>query len=275
MEINQLIENEMIYFDKILSQQNKITVDELEIWRSETLAERKTRLSKEIYAELDGTVVSGPFYGLELTSETWWGGKDLGSMLIGTYELELLNIFNDIQKNQFDNFIDIGAADGYYACGMLVAKKVKRSICFEISEEGRRVIKENWLLNGAPGTLEIFGEANTDNLKNLNGVDYSKTLILMDIEGEEFDLIDENFLNAVRGATLIVEIHNWDKRFCKSYESILRAINKYFRIEIIQPIDRPTNSLPFLQTYTDENRALIVSEGRPCVMRFLKLVPKK
>ncbi|WP_275439854.1 hypothetical protein [Comamonas aquatica] len=37
---------------------------------------------------------------------------------------EILDFIKNITTHQYENFIDIGAADGYYGIGMLLAKKM-------------------------------------------------------------------------------------------------------------------------------------------------------
>ena len=51
--------------------------------------------------------------------------------------------------------------------------------------------------------------------------------------------------------------------------------NKFFDIEVIEHLDRPINQIFELQELSDDNRNLLVSEGRPSLMRFLKLIPKE
>ena len=196
-------------------------------------------------------------------------------MTLGFYEKEILDIINGFAENEFDTFVDIGAADGYYAVGMLVSKTVKRAFCFEASEIGHAIIKENFELNGSLGQIEVLGRASNNSLQSLTSVDYTKAIILIDIEGAELEVVDANFLSQARGANIIIEVHNWANQFSDKYEKMLRAIDKDFHIHVIEPVERPTKSMPILRSFSDENRALIASEGRPCLMRFIWLKPKK
>ena len=51
------------------------------------------------------------------------GAVRLRSQCLGLYEKEILEFIENIEDGQFTNFIDIGAADGYYAVGILSTGK--------------------------------------------------------------------------------------------------------------------------------------------------------
>jgi precorrin-6B methylase 2 len=274
MKIEDFIAQERRYFLDILSKQKQTTALDLAQWRNETVAERKQRLSTEIFALCDQTVAYGPFKGLRITDQTWWGAQDLGAIVLGFYEMEILNIIDGFGQDAFETFIDVGAADGYYGCGMLTSGKASRSICFEMSEDGQAVIQKNWELNGCPGTLEIYGKGSSDAFQSLTDINFSKSLMLIDIEGAEFELIDRMFLQRAKGANIIIEVHHWVDGFLEKYEELLKIMDKDFHVTVVEPVDRPINSLQLLKSFTDENRALVAAERRPCLMRFIWLQPK-
>ena len=63
--------------------------------------------------------------------------------------------------------------------------------------------------------------------------------------------------------------------FREKYSSLLRAASDTHQIDVIERLERPTVSIPELRDFTDDNRLLLVSERRPCMMRFLYLRPKE
>ena len=147
--IEEFIKKEIAYFKPILRRQKEATQEMREAWRKETVAQRLERVSLETYDLCEGKVLWGLFSGLQLNRDTWWGKSDLGAQCLGLYEKEVLDVI--AAKGPYDAFLDLGAADGYYAVGLLHAKMTKKAICFEISQEGQRAIKENWLINKSPG----------------------------------------------------------------------------------------------------------------------------
>jgi hypothetical protein len=271
--IEKLIKDELDYFAPMLKRQKEATEEMREAWRKETLAQRLERISLETYDLCKGTVSQGLLKGLHLNNDTWWGKSDLGAQCLGLYEKEILDFISS--QTPFDTFLDIGAADGYYAVGLLHAKMTKKAICYEISEEGQRAISRNWLRNEKPGELEIHGEANEKSIVSVAKNLTENTLVLIDIEGFEFQLLSQEVLVALGKCTVIIEIHNWVDGFEDRYPALLRDIERFFDIAIIAPSARHTQNIELLRSYTDDNRLLVSSERRPCLMRFLHLTPKK
>ena len=74
---------------------------------------------------------------------------------------------------------------------------------------------------------------------------------------------------------MIIEIHNWIDGFENKYPLLLKNLARFFDIAIIAPSERNTQNIELLQSYTDDNRLLVSSERRPCLMRFLHLTPKE
>ena len=171
--------------------------------------------------------------------------------------------------------MDLGAADGYYAVGLLHAKMTKKAICFEISQEGQRAIKENWLINKSPGELEVHGEANEQTIASVGTKLSENTLVLINVEGFEFRLLSQEVITALGKCQVVVEIHNWIDGFEEKYSALLKSLDRFFHITIIAPSERNTQNIELLRSYTDDNRLLVSSERRPCLMRFLYLTPKR
>ena len=273
--IERFIREELEYFEPMSTRASRATEDLKASWRNETVSARSERISLETYDACNGVVKYGPFQGLRLNRKTWWGQSDLGAQCLGLYEKEILDEIDRQQKGKHQTFIDIGAADGYYAVGMLSAGIVDHVISFEISEAGRAAITENWANNGNPGAITLHGEANHASLKLIPSHVLNNALVLIDIEGHEFELLTTEVIQQLQFSEVIIEIHNWIDDFETRYAQLLRDLAKYFNIEKLAPVERNTASFSELRSYTDDNRLLLVSERRPCLMRFLKLTPLK
>ena len=271
--IEKLINEEMKYFQPMIQRQNNVTREMQDAWRNETVSQRLERISLETYDLCNGTVLEGPFKGLKLNRDTWWGKSDLGSQCLGLYEKEILDFISALEP--IDTFLDIGAADGYYAVGMLHSRIVKKAICFEISEDGQKAINKNWLINSSPGELEIYGEANGSSISSIVSHLTQNSLALIDIEGFEFSLLTQEVISLLNKVTVIIEVHNWVDNFPEKYSALLRELDQHFEVSIITPSARNTQNIELLRSYTDDNRLLVSSERRPCLMRFLHLKPKE
>lgn len=262
------------FFAGALQRQQITPMNQREFWRRETVYERRLRVSREVFEMMGGIVGYGPLKGLKLSEQAWWGAPDKASMLLGLYEQELLMVLCTDPLIKKSNFIDIGAADGYYGIGLVMAGFYKKSFCFEISEKGQNTIKLNAELNRVTSQVTVHGEADKTLFNNFSQDEINDSVVLVDIEGGEFDLLSEAFLEKFHQAYILIEIHNWVDNFEEKYFKLLLAASKYFYIDKVNPIARDLTKFTELNDFTDDNRYLICSEGRPNVMRFLRLNPK-
>lgn len=271
--LTDLIRAEEEFFSVAFEVQSALTADQKAHFRAETVAKRRERLSREIFTKLKGRVAYGPFEGLELDPVPGWGQSDLASMLLGCYEMEVVEALHADEFGARSHFVDIGAADGYYAVGCLRNGRFKTADCFELTEAGRETIARNAARNGVAERLRIFGVADSTLPAQLKAIDWLDTVVLCDIEGAELDLLDEAFLKATKGAMILVEVHNWATNFWPRYTALLERASKFHWLRFLESSALPTHDLPELRGMPDDNRLLVLSEGRPNVMRFLQLMP--
>lgn len=218
-------------------------------------------------------VAHGPFAGMQLPQETWWGTKDACSKLLGVYEKQVQDELVLLAPGT-SLLIDIGAADGYFAIGAVRSGLYQRAICFEISERGRQRLRANAEMNGVAGNIEIQGEANVETLapilaNNDNGV------ILCDIEGAEFELLSPEILESARRFHWIVELHD---RFIANGEerksALLGRAKTLFDSRVIRSADIPIGAFRELDMFNDTQRLLAFNEGRGAAMEWLVLTPR-
>jgi hypothetical protein len=246
---------------------------------------RRLIISNLIFKSFEGVVHYGLFKGLILDKEMSWSTTDKASMLLGLYEKEVLDSLYEKEvldslsavPNTHRTFIDIGAADGYYGIGVLVNNLFDYSYCFEMSEYGQKVIARNANLNGVSHRLKIFGiaEQNFIDFLNTEGVDLSKTVLLCDIEGGEFKLFNDTVLNAMRGSVIIIETH--DSIFPNGRQmvnTLKQLANNRFSITEFTTTSRDLSLFPELNKFNDNDRWLIVSEGRRQLPSWIRLDPK-
>lgn len=275
MKIDELIAKEIEHFRPILLRDSVVPQSERLAWRQETIHARRSRVSREIFEMLGGVVRYGPFSGLNLYSCPLWGADDLGSMTMGFYEKEILDWLSNVRSDRFRTFVDIGAADGYYAVGLLSCLGFERSICFEMNEKSHEIIRKNAALNNCEGKITIKREASELALESMRKTLDKECLILCDIEGAEFELWTERVFEICQHATIIVEIHHWVEDFSHRYQKFLRIASQFFNISIIKPVPRDVSSIPELRDFTDDNRYIFLSERRPAQMRFLLMEPSR
>src|SRR5262249_13702132 len=168
----------------------------------DTFLVRQTRMKTRIYGESDPTVLSGPFAGMKYFNEVVWG--PIEPKWLGTYEQELHPIVERILQTNYSNIIDVGSAEGYYAVGLAVRFPLAQVYSYDIDPWARSQQRRLARLNGV-NNLEIRKRCTGELLANcITG----RALLLCDIEGCEYDLLEPNKTPVLRKCDILVETHN-------------------------------------------------------------------
>ena len=254
----------------ILEVLSKITFKKLELRIDKVVEKKRIILSSKISKMYNNTVQQGPFKGMVINEDQFWGQGDRSSKILGLYEKEIQDLIVSIQKDKnYSTFVDIGGADGFFAIGSLVNNLFEKCEVFEISKKGRISIQKNSKQNNVYDSIKIHDKASKRSLIKIDNINNS--LILCDIEGDEYELFDEKLINEIYPSDIIIEIHkdkenslvNFEKRFTKKY-----SITK------ITQEPRSLKNFKELENINDNNRALITSEGRSYVQEWWHLSPK-
>jgi hypothetical protein len=230
---------------------------------------RRRQIAATLNSAFNSTVRYGPFKGLKFSDERWWG-IDRAGMLLGLYEQEILDSLVNIPK-QYKVLIDLGAADGYYGIGALINNLFAYSYCFEASESGRNILKRNAEINGVSARVSIHGLATKDFYKSIRPDHIATSVLLVDIEGGEFDLLDKELLRVFRSSIIFVELHDRAEHRLARLRS---DASDFFDISELTTTSRDLSKFPELSSFSDTDRWLICSEGRPCLMAWYRLDPK-
>jgi hypothetical protein len=240
--------------------------------RPNYILRRRRELGVKLAQMFGGTVQYGPFKGLRLSSQSSWGA-DTASMLLGIYEQEVLESLQSTPKTH-RAFVDLGAADGYYGIGVLINGLFDYSYCFERSQAARKMIQANARANNVSERLRVLPAA----LKNFPSLisprQLSESVLLLDIEGSEFDLLDEATLEACKGAIIFVELHEWffpDGQF--KLQKLRGLAERYFQVTEFTTSARDLSRFAELTQFSDDDRWIICSEGRGQRMKWWRLDP--
>ena len=236
-------------------------------------AVRRLIIAQRLADELDNEIQHGVFRGMRLSSLRW-GGHDKAPMMLGLYEIE---VSREIEKAAIHatTFIDIGAADGYFAVGATFSGLYRDSVCFEISSEGRDSIKSNAEINGVANKVSVLAEANEENLlKMAERMNTKDLFILCDIEGGEFDLFTPRVLKAFKQSTILIEIHDFSDFDRERYLSLKMMAESQFNMSELTQESRNPNILTSTRALHDDDKWLMMSEGRPKAMTWLRLSPR-
>ena len=245
------------------------------------LDKRKIWLVNHLFSLSSGKVISGLFLGMRLVQKSKWDNKiykfntDLSSKIIGCYEQEVQNKIAELQKkNKKKYFVNFGAGEGYFALGVLQGNLFEKSLAFETSDSSRDIMIENSKLNNFQDRLLIKHNADKNFLEDLDSSfkEISDIFFLVDIEGEEFNIFNDENLKVIQNCNLIIEFHKLhdDK---KNQEFIVK-IKKYFNVEVLTTSNRDFSKISLIRDLNDDDRWLIASENRPYRMIWLSCSPK-
>lgn len=231
---------------------------------------RRKRVSRALFRRHGGVIQRGLFRGLSLDGEANISQGMLTLKIFGLYEHVVVEKISEL--GPFNDVINIGAADGYFSLGLLKAGLAQRSICFEMTEAGRAAILRNAQRNGLADRVIILGRADASIAQHLapTGFRPARALVLCDIEGAEFEVLSADFLRVLEGATLIVELHDRihsgrpDRR-----DALIANLPAGTRHEIIKSVPPPWSGIEDIESLSDNDRALVTSEGRRAIGEWL------
>lgn len=235
----------------------------------------RKRIARQLFEASSGAVERGPFAGMKLIKFSHISSAPLALKMYGLYEREVLD-FLVAQKGR-SVLVNLGAGEGYYSVGLIRTSTVDRSLAFEIDEKGRRAIAVNAEQNGVAGRIKVFGAADALLAKTIlaEGVDPATAIILCDIEGAEFSVLDDAFVAAFRNSVFVVELHPFAVSDGEArLAALIARLAPSHDLQRVKAGNRDWVGIPALEALNDNARALAVSEGRKLQAEWLFAVPK-
>lgn len=220
--------------------------------------------SSRLWDETGGCIASGPFKGLRYIHEAV--GSQWAPKLLGTYEMELAPVIEGIIANPPARVVNIGAAEGYYAVGLAWRMSGTRVVAFEAQEARHKLLKDFAAANGVADRIEVLGACLPDLLNDaVQGG--ARTLVICDVEGAEFQILDPASVPGIAGADVLVEVHPW------VHEQIADVLRQRFEqtheIQEIGTRPRRAEDLPGPVKLARKYAAACMDETRPCSMSWL------
>jgi hypothetical protein len=228
------------------------------------LSRKVNYFSKYISKELNNTIITGPFKGTKLIFNT--NESLLGIKLLNYYEREVVDAITSYKKKKF--FINIGASDGFYICGLLKNSYFEKAVIFESDLQSIIFLKKNLKANKiAEDKVIIFREAKSNFIDLLleNDVDILDSFFLIDIEGGEYEIFNEDILQKLKNVPMIIETHN----YLNTNSDIKKRFNNFFlnnsNTHIIYILERKFEYFSFLEPLirSEFDKNLLTSEHRP------------
>ena len=175
-------------------------------------------------------VLHGPFGGMDYPRASLLN-RHGAVKLLGCYEAELHPFLTEIigKSADYEGFVDIGCAEGYYAVGLARATG-KKVVAFDTEPREIAFCEEMARLNGVSELVETRNWCDAAFLRGLAG---KRQFVLSDCEGFELELFDAETVLALGKCDLIIELHTGaapdivkivSKRFAAShYCELVRA----------------------------------------------------
>ncbi len=174
--------------------------------RARRYLQRMRPLNEEFVARYGLEVKHGPFTGMSYLPGQEQISGHLIAKLLGRYESQLYPwIERDWIGGQFDLFVDVGCAEGYYAVGLARAMPNVTVRAYDTYAPAREECGELARINGVADRV-LIGEECTP--ETLAGLPAARVALLSDCEGYERTLLDPDLAPNLRGWSIIVEQHD-------------------------------------------------------------------
>jgi hypothetical protein len=158
--------------------------------------------------EFRGCIAAGPFHGMRYLQTA--SGSALAPKLLGSYECELHPALLELLERRPRTFIDVGAAEGYYAVGVPFLARARGLHSYAVDIDSDAIVNVGRLaaLNGLSEQVRCAQSLDAA----LEQADFGPSALLMcDVEGDELSLLDPAARPALYACDLVVELHLDDR----------------------------------------------------------------
>lgn len=232
----------------------KLPTAESEVARN--IIERGKGLINKISPQL--TVLNGVFASMQYPTLNITEAA-LVPKIVGSYESQLHPIIQSIISTDYDDIIDVGCAEGYYAVGL--AMKMPQTVVhgFDINEKDIEFCREMAKLNNVSNiTFNNFCDPKTL-------IDFpfrDKGLVFCDCEGYELELFTTEVIEALykKRVDVLVEMHDVLNPGITS-KLIQRFLNTH-DVQIVSTKDKLSKTWRGLEHLSDTDKEFAVFEHR-------------
>lgn len=160
------------------------------------------RVRHQLYGSGEIKVLSGPFEGMSYIDEIVWG--PVTPKWLGSYEIELNDVIDSIIDRNYEEIIDVGCAEGYYAVGLAYRIRTAEIYAYDTDFISRRQIQRLSEINNVQSRVHVSSYCSSEELQRHG----SKCgLIICDVEGFERLLLDPERCPVLSKIDILVEVH--------------------------------------------------------------------
>jgi hypothetical protein len=224
-------------------------------WELRTRIEQAAQRSavQDFMAQFGQVVQDGPFSGMRYLDKT---RDPILPKLVGSYEAEIHPWLRSALRQQYRTVIDVGAGEGYYSVGFALTVPSARVYAFDTELDQQAACRKLAKLNGVHERVFVCGEFMRSNFDLISPF---STLLKMDCEGAEFQLLDPSLTPALSACDILVEIHPF---IGKPARDLLNRFEHSHTISVVNRQRRHTKQWPSIQFLSPIKRYASLLEFR-------------
>ena len=228
------------------------------------------QLARSFAASHGAVVRGGPFAGLEYSHARIDQIDAPVAKLLGSYESELHGVVGDALRVPPSTFIDIGAADGYYAVGFALKSPRTTVHAFEVDAWARKRLAELAALNRVADRVSVRKACTADALCALAP---AQAFVISDCEGAEVEIFTPEVARRLGDSTVLIELHDQQLGF-----DALSVLEPRFApshaVTEIRNGTRDPDRFPELAHLPERDRRIALEELRGGAMQVGPLHPR-
>jgi hypothetical protein len=187
--------------------------------------------------------------------------------------MEITDYILSAIKDKYEQVIDIGCAEGYYAVGL--ALKIEKTIvyAYDIDSEARKLTVEMANINNVSKKVLVRKSIKSSSFSEFDLT--KKTLIICDIEGAERLIFNSSNIKLFKNCFLIIETHDWlDINISTDLENLFSPTHNVKTIQSTGDNIKAKNySFTELESLDLLTKYRIFEEGRRYVDEWLIISP--
>lgn len=227
----------------------------------------RNTIGKYLVRISEGKILGGPFKGMkyryppELFEENT---SALFPKIMGVYEKEIHPFIYSSLQAGYNSIINVGAGEGYYSTGFAIKSPQSQVFAFDLVPQLQKIQLDNAKLNEVTDRIFIFGRCEPTDLDRIVR-ESANTLLFIDCEGFEMELLNISRAPELRMADIIVETHDFEGK--DTFLPLLERFGSTHTYEIAHITPRSVGDiaihLPWhLKLLPAGYKAHIVREGR-------------
>lgn len=205
-------------------------------WGTPQIQKNKITLNNHLFNLLNNKIFLGPYKNTKIINDFNEKYIIRSQQLLGSYEINVQNYSTYLQKKyKLKNIVNFGSDNGYHPLGLIKNSYFNRAICFERDKLSQKGLIKNFKINNISKKMQYYSEADFNKVFNLlNENELKKTLFIIDIEGDEYNLINSNIISKINNSCLIIENHDFAIKNKKKVKTVKNLLKKNFKLSLIE-----------------------------------------